>query len=109
MGDDPEVRRALAASVTGLGVPVIEARDGVEALARVERGPRPAAILLDLWKPAAERAEFLASLREHPQLSHVPLMTMTARSESRPADGRGRDRAFDVDEVARILVSLCEE
>jgi chemosensory pili system protein ChpA (sensor histidine kinase/response regulator) len=107
--DDKDLRTAIASSIEELGVDVSEARDGEEALEILERGLRPGAILLDMWMPRLDGSGFLAAVRASPDLAHVPVITMTGGPDPDPEPAfisRVR-KAFDVDELASILVSLC--
>jgi CheY-like chemotaxis protein len=109
--DDPDLREAVAASIADLGVAVVLARDGLEGLDRLTDGsPPPDAILLDMRMPRLDGPGFLAALRREPQLAHIPVITMTggdAPAPEPPVASR-LHKPFDIDELARILVSLCE-
>ena len=108
--DDDDLREAVAASLARLGVDVDQARDGVEGLGHLADGrPPPSAILLDIIMPRLGGDGFLAALRARPQLANIPVITMTGGPP--PSDARVASRLtkpFDVEELARILVSLCE-
>lgn len=108
--DDDDLREVVAESLARLGVEVEQARDGVEGLARLaeDRAP-PSAILLDMILPRLDGDGFLAAVRAQPRLANIPVITMTGGSHK--ADSRVASqltKPFDVEELARILVSLCE-
>jgi two-component system response regulator MprA len=108
--DDDALRDAIAASISGLGVDVAKARDGAEGMAHLAPGRSPPdAILLDMRVPRSGRG-FLDVLRASPRLAHIPVITMTGgplTAAALPRAPAGID-PFDVEELARILVSLCE-
>ncbi len=109
--DDDDLREAVAASIAQFGVDVEQARDGLEGLERLAGGVSPpSAILLDMLMPRLDGAGFLAAMRAQPHLAHIPVITMTggqAPAPEPPITSR-LDKPFDIDELARILVSLCE-
>jgi two-component system chemotaxis response regulator CheY len=106
--DDDELRGELAAILSEMGVEVLEARDGVEGLERLERGPLPSAILLDMWMPRLDGVGFLAAMRKEPALAGIPVVTMTGGPDPIPDGGvtSRLHKPFDLDELARILISL---
>ena len=57
---------------------VIEARNGIEALERVQTNA-PALILLDLMMPEMDGFEFASAVRKLPHMLHVPIVVMTAK------------------------------
>jgi two-component system chemotaxis response regulator CheY len=108
--DDDLLREALAECIAGLGIAVVEARDGLEALEMMEQKGAPSAILLDVRMPRLDGEGFLQVLRSHPALAEIPVVTMSGGDHleaSSPVASQVR-KPFDVDEVARLLVSLCE-
>lgn len=67
--------------------PVVEARDGEDALAFIERWdegePVPLVILLDLKLPKVSGLEVLARLKAHPKYSTIPIVVLTTSAEDR--------------------------
>ena len=65
--------------------PIIEARDGKEALdyfARWEAGePLPVFVLLDLRLPKVNGLEVLSRLKSHPKYSSIPVIVLTTSNE----------------------------
>jgi CheY-like chemotaxis protein len=65
--------------------PLIEARDGEEALAFIDRWdagePVPLVILLDLKLPKVSGLDVLAKLKAHPKYSTIPVVVLTTSSE----------------------------
>ena len=107
--DDADLRAAVAASIADLGVEVLQARDGVEGLAHLA-GEAPSAILLDMRMPRLDGDGFLRALRGDARLATIPVITMTGGPDPvlDPLVASHLHKPFDPDELARILVSLCE-
>jgi two-component system KDP operon response regulator KdpE len=77
--DEPQVRRAMRAILSGHGCSVIEARDGEEALEEV-KADRPDLVLLDINLPGMNGLETCKKIRE---LSDVPIIMVTVRGDER--------------------------
>lgn len=89
---DADVELTLAALADARIVnPVDVAHDGVEALDYLHRrgawGARapgdPAVVLLDLKMPRLDGLEVLRTVKEDPQLRHVPIVVLTSSREER--------------------------
>ena len=65
--------------------PILEARDGEEALAFFERWdagePLPVFILLDLRLPKVNGLEVLSKLKSHPKYCSIPVIILTTSDE----------------------------
>jgi CheY-like chemotaxis protein len=65
--------------------PILEARDGEEALAFFKRWdagePLPVFILLDLRLPKVNGLEVLSKLKSHPKYSSIPVIVLTTSDE----------------------------
>ena len=90
--DDRDFSRQMRKALEGDGWSVLEAVDGQQALAQVERGV-PRLILLDLVMPVMDGFAFLQALRRQPGCADVPVVVLTARELSR--DDRMRLRGAD--------------
>ena len=75
--DDQESIRLSTATLRPLGIPVVAASDGDEALAQVEH-ERPALILLDLMMPRVNGYYVLSSLSEDPRTADIPVIVISA-------------------------------
>jgi two-component system, NtrC family, response regulator AtoC len=105
--DDRAIRFSLACSLKADGYRVIEAGDGDEALARIER-EHPDAVLLDLKMPGRDGLAVLAELG--PALADLPVIVITAYGGSAAAIEAMRrgaydylSKPFDLDEVHLTL------
>jgi two-component system KDP operon response regulator KdpE len=77
--DEPQVRRALRAILTGHGCSVVEARDGEEAVEEIA-ADRPDLVLLDINMPGIDGFEACRRIRE---TSDVPIIIVTVRGNER--------------------------
>ena len=84
--DDDEIREALEDVFAEQGYSVIAARDGRQALARLEQGERPDAIFLDLWMPVMNGWQLLEALSGNPELSGIPRVVLTAARGQKARD-----------------------
>jgi CheY-like chemotaxis protein len=106
--DDAAMREALEEALGDMGVRVQGAADGQEALERLRTGPRPCAVLLDMKMPRLDGAGFVRALRADARLQDLPVVSMTGDDEEPPLSvSAWLHKPFDLDELARILASLC--
>lgn len=77
--DEPQLRRAMRATLTDLGYSVIEARTGEEGLEVLRRDPADL-ILLDLNMPGLGGLETCRAIR---QTSDVPIIVLSVRNTER--------------------------
>ena len=77
--DEPQLRRALKATLTDLGYSVIEARTGEEALEMVRR-ESPDLVLLDLNMPGMGGLETCRAIRE---TMDTPIIVLSVRNTER--------------------------
>ncbi len=81
--DEDDLRLDLVDELKEAGYAVIEARDGVQALARID-GTRPDLILCDINMPGRNGYDLLDELRrERPELAEVPFIFLTALADPR--------------------------
>lgn len=76
--DEADVAQGMAALLRARGYEVEVARDGLEALARLERDPLPDLVLLDYEMPQLDGEEVLARLRMEARSAHLPVLLATA-------------------------------
>jgi len=77
--DEPQLRRAMRATLTDLGYSVIEAKSGEEALAQLRRESADL-VLLDLNMPGIGGLETCRAIRES---SDVPIIVLSVRNTER--------------------------
>ena len=102
--DDPDIRRLIAGALRDVGLDVVAAMDGAQAL-RTALARKPAAVVLDLGLPDFDGAEFVARWRERrPDAGDVPIVIVSARPDRREGGGllgarRVFGKPFEVDEL----------
>ncbi len=77
--DEPQLRRAMRATLTDLGYSVIDSRNGEEALEKL-RHESPDLILLDLNRPGIGGLETCRAVRE---ASDTPIIILSVRNTER--------------------------
>src|ERR1700691_3567581 len=86
--DDRSVREALSDLLAVEGYSVLEAENGLTALALLKSGPHfPFVILLDLVMPVMDGDRFLELRAEDPMLSRIPVVVISGNLPSRELDG----------------------
>ena len=77
--DSVSVRRAMEAFVKDLGFEVDSARDGLEALAMIEKR-MPALMIVDFEMPRMNGVELTRNVRQNAAFVDVPIIMITSRS-----------------------------
>ncbi len=91
--DVPDTREAAHALLEEMGVRVIEAAEGVEALAMLERHPVDL-VLCDLRMPLMDGFELIRRIREHPRHRDLPVIAVSGYA-TEDDEQRTRDAGFD--------------
>ncbi len=78
--DSVNVRRFLAMTLERAGFQVEQARDGQDALERLEKGVPIQAVITDIEMPRLDGFGLLARIRAHPLHSQLPVVILTSRS-----------------------------
>jgi CheY-like chemotaxis protein len=76
--DDPDIRQTLAELLSESGRRVVTARDGYDALEKLDSLKRPCVILLDLMMPRMSGLEFLDHVSQQPGFEDVLVIVMSA-------------------------------
>ncbi|MDO4709220.1 MAG: response regulator, partial [Pseudomonadota bacterium] len=88
--DSITMRKVTSRVLTRQGFEVITAKDGVDALERLEERI-PDVMLLDIEMPRMDGYELAAEMKRHSRLRHIPIIMITSRSGD-----KHRQRAFDL-------------
>ena len=75
--DDPAIRETLAEILEYEGHAVVTAKDGCDALERLNGGLQPGLILLDLMMPGVSGWGLAGQLRQNPALAEVPIVVIS--------------------------------
>jgi len=93
--DDPDILEALSEILEAEGFEIRRARNGKEALERLEPDP-PQLILLDLMMPVMDGWEFAQRMRQKPAaVSSIPLIVLSA-------DRNVGSKALDIGAVGHL-------
>lgn len=76
--DHADTRVSLYQLLTREGFSVLTADNGQQALDLLERGIRPALVLIDLMLPEVSGFDLIAHLRSDPDLRLIPTVVITA-------------------------------
>jgi DNA-binding response OmpR family regulator len=79
--DEEAVRELEKFILEQQGYEVMEARDGLEGLAKAEFR-RPDLILLDLMMPDVSGGRMFDEMREHPITSDIPIVVVTGKPDA---------------------------
>ena len=81
--DDPDIRRGLRELLESEGYFVFTASNGKEALDRLKgSNVLPVLVLLDLMMPVMDGKTFLTELEKDSALEHLPVVVLTAATQS---------------------------
>jgi two-component system, chemotaxis family, sensor histidine kinase and response regulator PixL len=81
--DSINVRRFVAMTLERNGYRVEEAKDGLDALEKIQAGLIPQAVICDLEMPRMDGYGFLASVKSIDYAQHVPVLMLTSRSSQK--------------------------
>lgn len=80
--DDRETRRFFVDVLTGSGLRVVTAENGLEALEQLRRH-RPCVVLLDLGLPLLDGSGFVHSAKSDPEFPIVPIICVSGLPDAR--------------------------
>jgi two-component system chemotaxis response regulator CheY len=103
--DDAGMRDAIRTLLERAGFHVAVAHDGAEAWEILGKGPRPAAILADLYTPRMTGHDLVARIRRTPRLAAIPVIAMSGEraSRDRPAAEAFLEKPFSREQLEWAL------
>ncbi len=105
--DDRDLRDTVRALLGCVGFQVVVASNGVEAWELLGRGPRFAAILVDLHTPRMTGNDLVARVRRTPRLHQVPIIAMSGEpGPDVPAAQAFLEKPFSREQLVDALVSV---
>jgi CheY-like chemotaxis protein len=105
--DDPGMREAIRALLSRVGYQVAAVSDGVQAWELLGKGPRFAAILVDLYTPRMTGHDLVARIRRTPRLCGVPIIAMSAeRRRDVPATEAFLEKPFSREQLVSVLAQV---
>ncbi len=81
--DSINVRRFLALTLEKGGYQVEQAKDGQDALEKLESGLRVQAVICDIEMPRVDGYGFLGRVKAHQELKNIPVAMLTSRSSEK--------------------------
>jgi CheY-like chemotaxis protein len=81
--DDDDIRDVMQEVLASEGYRVDVARDGRDALAKLEGGGHPPLILLDMMMPTMDGETFLKILKSNPALADAPVVVISGSAAAR--------------------------
>jgi two-component system, chemotaxis family, sensor histidine kinase and response regulator PixL len=81
--DSITIRQTLAASLKGSGYEVLQAQDGLDAIAQLQQQPNIQLITCDVEMPRLNGFEFLMRYRQDAGLPQVPVVMLTSRTSEK--------------------------
>jgi CheY-like chemotaxis protein len=82
--DEADLREILRDAFQDEGFDVEVACDGVEAMQRLSREPRPGAVILDIVMPVMDGLQVWRAMQRDPQLAGVPVIVTTSDPSRAP-------------------------
>jgi DNA-binding response OmpR family regulator len=111
--DDPSIRQFLDALLTIEGYAVYTAADGISGMGAINLH-RPDCVLLDAMMPGADGYQVLHTLRHDPAHAALPVVMISAASDSDSRDRALRGGAqrflrkpFEMEQLLDDLALLC--
>jgi CheY-like chemotaxis protein len=102
--DDPTTCQAMVDLLVADGYRARKARDGREALRKLQSGRKPCLLLLDLMMPGMTGWELLELHRENERLSSVPLVLVTGWTDTDIAQAKAMiPKPLDPNRLLRTL------
>lgn len=100
--DDPDILDAICDILEGEGYRVARARNGLEALDRIE-AELPSIVLLDLMMPVMDGVAFAQALRGRGKAGQVPIVVISADGNPQKAAAVGARgylaKPFDIESL----------
>jgi CheY-like chemotaxis protein len=106
--DEPDIRDLMVSLLESEGYAVAAASHGAEALARLQAGPLPCIILLDLMMPVMDGWAFCKEKQKDPVLAPIPIVVVSAvsRKDPRNAGVRAVDHLPKPIDIGTLLAAV---
>lgn len=106
--DDPDMRSTIGDALEALGVTVVQARDGAEAVTMLRAGLRPHLALVDLMMPRMSGQQFAEAIRRWRWTLPIASMSAGEAILSPPLVECHLRKPFELDALQRLLQRYCE-
>lgn len=85
--DDHSIRETLKDLLESEGFSVVTAENGLEGVERIKQYPHTCLVLLDMMMPIMDGREFLDVIQADPEVSHIPVLVVSATVTSETSRG----------------------
>jgi CheY-like chemotaxis protein len=111
--DDDDIREVMKEALASEGYVVDGARDGLDALSKLESQLPPALILLDMMMPRMDGEAFLKALRGRSTLATTPVVVISGSAAAREQASQLAAAAFlvkpfELDELLGLIRRLAD-
>ena len=79
--DEPEIRNVMQESLESIGLNILTAANGQEALVKLGNNAGVSLILLDLMMPVMNGWQFLTAIEKNSLLNKIPILVVTVFSD----------------------------
>src|SRR5438270_13097976 len=79
--DSRTIRIIIGKMLREIGIEVLEATNGVEALEQIKRNPNVELLLVDWNMPEMNGIEFIRAVRSQPAYKAVPILMVTSEAQ----------------------------
>ena len=95
VADDSEMNRSILADILGDEYEILEAQNGLEAVAVLrERGPELSLVLLDIVMPGMDGFEVLAVMNKNRWIEDIPVIMISSEAAPAYVDRAGSYRLY---------------
>ena len=107
--DNDDVREAIVEALSAEGFTVAEAKNGQEALEKLEKMPEPTLVLLDLMMPVMSGYELLQALRANDDLASIPVTVVSAVGDRLAAGTSVLRKPVDLETLLNAVDATCRQ
>jgi two-component system response regulator MprA len=106
--DDDDIREVMQELLSAEGFQVEVAKDGIDALGKLEAATSPPLILLDMMMPRMDGEAFLKTLRGKPALASASVVVISGNAAAREKAGNLQAagclvKPFELDELLGLV------
>ena len=106
--DDDDIREVMQELLVAEGFQVDVAKDGIDALGKLEAEPSLPLILLDMMMPRMDGEAFLNALRAKPALANASVVVISGNGAARQKAGNFHAagclvKPFELDELLELV------
>ena len=105
--DDRDIMSALIEALRSEGYRPEQARDGIEALKKIERLSKPCLVLLDLLMPGMDGFTFISEIKQREMTGVVHIVVITAMSRVNLEGIRVLAKPMDLDALFHVVDDVC--